>query len=63
MESPLLLYIQIKGRANSELDANQLIQLTDEEIQEQVKCLSGSTMYQSENGETTILIEFPNEQP
>lgn len=63
LEDTSLLYIQIKGRANSELDANQLIQITDDEIQEQVKSLSGSAMYQSENGETTILIEFPNEQP
>lgn len=63
LDDTSLLYIQIKGRANSTLEANQLIQLTDSEISEQVKQLNGSTMYESHNGETTILIEFPNEQP
>ena len=63
LEQTSLLYIQIKGRANSELDANQLIQLTDDEIEKHVKLLSGDTMYESEDGITTILIEFPNEQP
>ncbi len=62
LEDTSLLYIQIKGYANSELEANQLIQLTDEEIEPHVRQIKGSTMYQSHNGETTILIEFPNKQ-
>lgn len=63
LDDTSLLYIQIKGRANSTLEANQLIQLTDSEIEEHVKQLNGSTMYESHNGETAVLIEFPNEQP
>lgn len=63
LEDTSMLYIQIKGHAKSELDASQLIQLTDSEIEGYIKQLSGSTMYESENGRTTILIEFPNEQP
>lgn len=63
LEETSLLYIQIKGYANSELEANQLIQLTDSEIEPHIRQLSGDTMYESHNGETTILIEFPNKQP
>ncbi len=62
LEETSLLYIQIKGVANSELEANQLIEQTDEEIAGYIRQLNGSTMYQSENGETAILIEFPNKQ-
>lgn len=62
LEDTSLLYIQIKGMAHSELEANQLIEQTNEEIEGYVRELNGSTMYQSENGETAILIEFPNKQ-
>ena len=61
LEETSLLYIQVKGRANSELDASQLIQLTDSEVEPHIKLLGGSTMYESENGITTVLIEFPNQ--
>lgn len=63
LEETSLLYIQIKGHAKSILDANQLIQLTDSEVELYIKLISGDTMYESQNGQTTILIEFPNEQP
>ncbi len=63
LEETSMLYIQIKGFANSVLEANQLIQLTDDEVEPYIRGLSGSTMYESHNGETTILIEFPNKQP
>ena len=63
LEETSLLYIQIKGFANSVLEGNQLIQLTDNEVEPYIRSLSGSTMYESNNGETTILIEFPNKQP
>ncbi len=62
LEETSLLFIQIKGMANSELEANQLIQKTDDQIEEYVRILNGSTMFESHNGETAILIEFPNEQ-
>ena len=62
LEETSLLYIQIKGVANSILEANQLIEKTDDEIEKYVQQLNGSTMYESHNGETAILIEFPNEQ-
>ena len=61
LEKTSLLYIQIKGLANSVLEANQLIEKTNDEIQEYVQLLNGSTMYESHNGETAILIEFPNQ--
>lgn len=60
LEETSLLYIQVKGCANSTLEANQLVQLMDDEIENQVKRLKGSTMYESNEDETTILIEFPN---
>lgn len=62
LEETSLLYIQIKGHANSALEANQLIELTDGEIERYVKELKGSTMYESNESETSILIEFPNEK-
>ena len=63
LEDTSLLYIQIKGHANSVLEGNQLIQMTDNEVEPYIKQISGDTMYESEDGVTTILIEFPNEQP
>jgi len=60
LEDTSLLYIQIKGYANSLLEGNQLVQVMDDEIEEHVKQLKGDTMYESKNNETTILIEFPN---
>ena len=60
LEKTSLLFIQMKGPANSEFEANQLIERTNEEIEEYVRQLNGSTMYESDKSETAILIEFPN---
>lgn len=62
LEETSLLFIQVKGAANSELEALELIQATDQQISAYVQTLNGSTIIESDKNETAILIEFPNEQ-